>query len=329
MRRRRGFTLIELLSVITIIGMLVALLLPAVQQSREAARRVQCKNNLKQIGIALHNYHDSHSALPPGAATRPGVTSTTTATGLMWRATGFTFILPNIDQQPLHQLYDYNYGTGGPDPLTPCVPQAQFLRQANLKVYKCPSGYDVFIQPRDGHLDAKQGGATYGSSYAFNSGQKWGRSPIQYFANSSAFRSASLVGPFSVNSSTRLGDVSDGTTNTIMVAEAEQDDRNTDPAACCAGDATVQQRRHAFWMEGDHHVLRSTEIPPFSSIGACVKMWSPAAWTECNYSFGSPHVGVLHALMCDGSVRAISENIDPFNWKRLGPMADGGIVSEF
>jgi len=329
MRRRRGFTVIELLVVISIIAILIALLLPAVQQSREAARRTQCRNNLKQIGIALYNYHDSHRVLPLGAGTRPGLTTTTTATGLLWRATGFTLLLPYLDQQPLYGLYDFNYGTGGPDTAAPPVPQAAFLRQTDLPVYKCPSGFNVQIQPRDGHLDARQGDATYGSSYAFNSGQKWGRTATQYFATSSAARDPRLVGPFSVNSSTRLETISDGATNTIMVAEAEQDDRNTDPAVCCMGDATVNLRRHAFWMEGDHHAMRSTEFPPFSSIGLCVQMWKPMFWTECNYTFGGPHEGLVFTMMCDGSVRAISENVDPLTWKQLGPMADGSVVGEF
>src|SRR5687768_201165 len=94
---RRAFTLIELLVVIAIIGILVALLLPAVQQAREAARRTQCKNNLKQLGLALHNYHDQHKLLPPGYVSDYTTAGTDTGPGWGWAA----MILPQIDQGPL------------------------------------------------------------------------------------------------------------------------------------------------------------------------------------------------------------------------------------
>src|SRR6187431_767815 len=96
-RRRRGFTLIELLVVIAIIGVLVSLLLPAVQQAREAARRSQCKNNLKQIGLAMHNYHDVHNTLPPGYIT--GVPQNINASEISHWSWG-AFVLPQIDQAP-------------------------------------------------------------------------------------------------------------------------------------------------------------------------------------------------------------------------------------
>jgi hypothetical protein len=115
-----------------------------------------------------------------------------------------------------------------------------------------------------------------------------------------------------------------------MVAESEQDDRNTDVKACCMSDAAVSQlRRHAFWMEGDHHSMRSTQFLPFHSIGACVSMAKPKFWTECNYTFGGPHVGIAHSLMCDGSARAVSENVDIATWQHLGAMSDGGVIGDF
>src|SRR5579863_5328101 len=104
--RKKGFTLIELLVVIAIIAILVSLLLPAVQQAREAARRVGCRNNLKQIGLALHNYHETHSAFPPGyiAAVPYSDGATDTTPGWGWAA----FILPQIDQANLRSLANFN-----------------------------------------------------------------------------------------------------------------------------------------------------------------------------------------------------------------------------
>jgi type II secretory pathway pseudopilin PulG len=311
--------LIELVVVTGVIGLLIALLMPAIQQSREAARRVQCRNNLKQIGLALHNYHDTHRVFPPGAGTKPGATDQ--FTDFEWRATGFVMILPYLDQQPLHATYNFNCGTGGCiESATLAQPQAKFLLNAKLSVYRCPSGIEVFIEPRDGHLDRANGGATYGSSYVFNSGRKYNTGSTSFFARALASR-------------TELGDIKDGSSNTMLVGEAEQDDRNTNPDVCCfigtpPGDASVKLMRHAFFMEGDHHSMRSTEFPPFASIGECVSLLNPMPWTQCNYTFGSPHVGVVHLVMCDGSVRAIGENIDGKPWQCLGPINDGGVLGE-
>jgi prepilin-type N-terminal cleavage/methylation domain-containing protein len=328
MTSRRGFTLIELLVVIAVIALLIALLLPAVQNAREAARRMQCRNNLRQIALALHNYHGSYTMFPFGAGTRPGATDP--FTDFEWRATGFTLLLPYLDQQPLYALYDFNCGTGGcGDVAMNPQPQTQFLRQSNLAVFRCPSGFELSINPREGHLDASNGGVTFGSSYCFNSGRKWSTSPTAYFGRSLASRDPARVGPFAGNSSTRLRDIRDGTSNTILVGEAEQDDRGTNPAACCGGNTEVNLRRHAFWMEADHHVMRSTEFPPFQSIGQCVSVLKPLFWMECTYVFGGPHEGVVHVSLCDGSVRTISENVDNMLWRCLGPMADGQVIGEF
>ena len=295
---------------------------------------MKCRNNLRQIAIALHNYHGSFDRLPFGAGTRPGATDP--FTGHEWRATGFTLLLPYLDQQPQYNLYDFNCGTGGCGDLTSgAQPQAQFLRSANLPVFRCPSGFELSVEPFDGHLDASNGGATFPGSYAFNSGRRWGPRPQDYFARSLGSRDFSRAGPFAANSRTAFSDITDGATNTILVAEAEQDDRATNPSVCCMGAVEVKDRRHAFWMEADHHCMRSTEYPPFSSIRMCVSFivppggGMPGQWTECNYTFGGPHEGIVHAALVDGAVRTVSENVDMHVWRSLGAMADGQITGEF
>jgi prepilin-type N-terminal cleavage/methylation domain-containing protein/prepilin-type processing-associated H-X9-DG protein len=126
-RPLRAFTLIELLVVIAIIGILVALLLPAVQQAREAARRTQCKNNLKQLGIALHNYHDQHKVLPPGYVSDYTSAGTDTGPGWGWAS----MLLPQIDQSPLFQSIDFSVAIEAPKHST--------IRLTVLPALLCPS----------------------------------------------------------------------------------------------------------------------------------------------------------------------------------------------
>src|SRR4051812_46688665 len=127
-RQIRGFTLVELLVVIAIIALLVALLLPAVQQAREAARRTQCRNNLKQVGLALHNYHDTNSTLPPGwVGVTSGQSDVNGINGWSWAAR----VLPQLDQSPLFNSINFNFQVGAASNLVP--------RTTGLAVYRCAS----------------------------------------------------------------------------------------------------------------------------------------------------------------------------------------------
>jgi prepilin-type N-terminal cleavage/methylation domain-containing protein len=137
-RLRRGFTLVELLVVIAIIGILVALLLPAVQAAREAARRMSCSNNLKQISLGLHNYHDTYKTFPPDAIWYGNPKGTQAASGDQRHFTWITLLLPFIEQAPLHDAIDFRLpglnqlvsaGSGGPVP----------LQSVQLEVVTCPS----------------------------------------------------------------------------------------------------------------------------------------------------------------------------------------------
>ena len=190
--RRRGFTLIELLVVIAIIAILIALLLPAVQQAREAARRTECKNNLKQVGLALHNYHDTHGVFPPGNI-NSGPASTTRGWG--WG----TFLLPFIDQAPLYNSLNVStQDFGGNGATTPIA--ATTLTQTPLKAFRCPSDTGAAINSnRDNHGTSNYSGV--------------------YGANSEGHLSTAGNGLFYANSNVAIRDVTDGLTNTLVVGE--------------------------------------------------------------------------------------------------------------
>ena len=139
MRIRRGFTLIELLVVIAIIGLLVALLLPAVQQAREAARRTQCRNNLKQLGLALHNYHDAHSTFPPGVVDDDDNLIDAQHSGL-------ALLLPQLDQGPLYRAYDFHRSWRDPVNLV--------VGRTVVDVFRCPTADGTV--PDDGGASASE-----------------------------------------------------------------------------------------------------------------------------------------------------------------------------
>lgn len=184
--KRRAFTLIELLVVIAIIALLIALLLPAVQQAREAARRTQCRNNLKQFGLALHNYHDLHRTFPPGVVAANGDFSNGLHSGL-------TLLLPQLERSAVY--HNYNFDVAWSDPLN------ERATSTPIDSFLCPSSPGGL--PQHGGFDRPA------TDYVFSKGTRaW------------LCLNGVRTGMFDVNSSTRTRDVTDGLSNTFAMGEA-------------------------------------------------------------------------------------------------------------
>ncbi len=300
MKRRRGFTLVELLVVIAIIGVLIALLLPAVQQAREAARRMQCSNNLKQFGIALHNYHDTYGTFPPGYVHQEGMGSS----GSSW--SWGSQILPFIEQNALADALDV-----GSQPLTTALDDATLLNlmKQPIQAFLCPS--DTAPNPNTGQLLLKSSGndSVATSNYiGNNTSHKWhpaGRltgsttgQPSQWSSGPGSTHAP--TGIFWRNSKNGMRDITDGTSNTIAIGERSWRLNNPtaggNPFTCNA--AVAIGTAHNNEQLTIRHVLG----------GGAVRI--NFAHNECTYGFSSRHPGGAMFALCDGSVRFLPETID-------------------
>nr|WP_228030294.1 DUF1559 domain-containing protein [Gimesia benthica] len=303
LNRKRGFTLIELLVVIAIIAILIALLLPAVQQAREAARRSQCKNNLKQIGLALHNYHDNFRTFPPGDVRRTygsGVQSWTTSQ-LGW----IPRILPFLDQAPLYNKINWEMEHG-----VSAAPNNS-LRREKLPVVRCPSD------------SSRQPSSTYG--------------PTNYMAcrGTGASSTSNRYGSvFAQNSNMRIRDLEDGTSNTMMVSEtfasarlcSEQPSGGVCPTACTSYTGGAQQGFSWMWAQVYESHYYGTVYGPNSSTPDC---GGGSSTTAALLAARSKHTGGVHVLMADGAVRFGSDSIDNQLWRDLGHPQDGNVLGEW
>jgi len=331
-RRTHGFTLIELLVVIAIIAILIALLLPAVQQAREAARRSQCKNNLKQIGLALHNYHDTHRMFPPGWVMR---TQDATDGGWAWSV----FILPFIDQAPMYNALNVQNGAS-------VIPPALTPNDKFLPAYSCPSdasdeqGGAVLAGITQGWSDSVPAYYKKMNYPAVNGlGQDDGAvSPPVYAPTGFAVACAAAVGTygsggltdvvdsswnlegtcskkwegcFGFDTNTKIRDITDGTSNTLMVGERD-----------------MTKAKGAIWMRAA--LLDGTSVSGVVSVKLNFQdlLATPPVVTG-TAGFGSTHEGGCHFLLGDGSVRFIQENIDMGVYANLGARADGNIIPPF
>lgn len=314
MKNRKAFTLIELLVVIAIIAILIALLLPAVQQAREAARRSQCKNNMKQIGLALHNYHEAHDVLPPGSIVYYNG-SKYNGHGWTWHAS----ILPYLDQAPLYNQIQGPDSSGmGSESGGVSDPKQQLAGQTVLSVFWCPSQPDV--------TKGAQKNGYSPSNYNGNMGTLIGSAGDNCYSGSvdtpqeMAATGGCMGGDgiFFISSAVGFRDIKDGLSNTIMVSEVIDSGGDADMLGGGGSD-----RKHCFSNGADsnpptemtEYLIAAESNDPINSYG--------------EEAAGSYHVGGAHFVLCDGSVRFLSENISMTIYRALSTRAKREVIGEF
>jgi prepilin-type N-terminal cleavage/methylation domain-containing protein len=307
--RRLGFTLIELLVVIAIIAVLVALLLPAVQQAREAARRSQCKNNLKQVGLALHNYHDNFNMFCPSAI-NPGTVGSQSfvPAGGVRNFTGYLLILPQLEQAPLYNLINFNIATGQADWQGLGGGGTQpVLQNVTLPVFRCPS--DVpYIDPNTYTPQNMYTitGATR-VSYGFVSEQTeydWWAGYHTWKQDANPTRSA-----FGFDGAAGFSDLRDGSSNTILLIET--------PFKKCS---------YVFGPFMEAWVHTHQIYPAYFGINL---PWPGCGGVPYAWGAGSAHTGGCQIVLGDGSVRFLSQNINKSIIQALVSINNGDVVTQF
>jgi len=344
--RKRGFTMVELLVVMLVIGLLMALLLPAVQSSREAARRLQCKNNLKQLGVALHNYHDAHQLLPPanvwvgkgepyGAGLLPIGTFDRVAMGISpsmepdrLHANWAILLLPYLDQIPLFESFDLH------QPIDDDVNKA--ARSTNLAVMKCPS--DSYNEsPYERALLNGTGGHTYArGNYALNAGPNKPCFTFQpgcqngfHTGTNDLINTNDTVwgsGAAGFNVSFRFRDFRTGLSNMIVLDEIRAGINPIDPRGVWAlgmpaGSVTAVHSEGPSVMSGYDGIVSCTALTLTYSSAALERLGMPCSSSAIASNFAatarSQHSGIVNGLRLDGSVESISNTIDKTVWTNL------------
>lgn len=362
MNRRRAFTLIELLVVIAIIAVLIALLLPAVQQAREAARRTQCKNNLKQLGLAFHNYLDVHKVFPASTIQLQGMEGTgssgvgqaTISEGYAW---GFLArLLPFVDQATVYNSMNLNIPLYDPSNNFFITAQNRAAAGTVIRAFLCPSDIGTPVSPLGGPSAANYFG--YGMSalaptnYAVCTGSGLvGAVPYSPGTNGpgSPYMTDGIVYG---TSNTSPASVTDGLSNTVAISECLLG--NTTESSSAAPGGSVQRyygyinspmsdsacaapigynytnNKGFLWLSGELRISSYNHYyTPNQKIYDCISQYTPTYDTFGWHKASSQHVGGVHVTLGDGSGRFISENIDVSLWRGLSTRAGSERLGEF
>lgn len=333
---RRGFTVLELLVSIAIIGILIALLIPAIQAARSAARRLSCSANLTQIGLALHNYHDTHRVLPFGCGTDNDGIVSSLGTLSDRRYSAHSQFLPQLDQTTVYQQLDFHVApfhpyvnSGAYDPA--CI-ASRGLSAVNgaAAVVAIPT----FICPSD--IDRLQ--------------SMWGHNNYRS-CNGGGWQGRNGDGMFGQNSSVRLTDVTDGLSNTAMFSERCKGTWDHDifdplsdiydiagiwneetfrdhclslgPAEAAAYHQNVDSGQN--WLEANFNWTRYNHLVPPNHV-SCKNGFT---WDGAGMAASSRHDGGVNLLLGDGRVRFVSDNVDPVLWRGLGTIRGGESLGDF
>jgi prepilin-type N-terminal cleavage/methylation domain-containing protein/prepilin-type processing-associated H-X9-DG protein len=325
--RRPGFTLIELLVVIAIIAVLLGLLLPAVQKVREAAARIQCQNNLKQIALAAHNYHDACNHFPSGATPFPS------------QASALALLLPYVEQGNLYQQFDFSRDVYQ-DPANGAA------RAQQVPIFLCPSDssqgfYQDPFPP--GYISGK-------SNYAANLGASgWWREQ-----SGALVKDPALNGVFAWNSATKLADIKDGTSNTLLFAEVKRgaspghdnldvtvllppawdnkpynpatNPNNLAPSAACDRPTALPGLNYTgleYYRGFLITAFYTHTVPPNYRGHDCIRFLT---FDQGHLAARSYHSGGVNASFADGSVHFISDAIQLSTWKKLGTRSGGEVL---
>ncbi|HWL07166.1 MAG TPA: DUF1559 domain-containing protein [Planctomicrobium sp.] len=316
--RISGFTLIELLVVIAIIAILVSLLLPAVQQAREAARRSQCKNNLKQIGLAIHNYHDTHSIFPPGSFHTGSGGCADGLRGSTW----FHHLLPYVDQMAYYNQYLAPRMGSGCVSATPTRNEIYDVETAARNIQ-----FSVFMCPSDPSKGAISPNGFMGNYVASGGTTHFGMG---------ADRGLDLDGMFFRQSALKMRNVVDGTSNTLMASESIIRGKSSIQSEGSAGNYW-----NGLWPGG---FMFSTLEPPNTPVrdrahtcrhpsltfkqAPCQSVAATATETYIVFA-RSMHTGGVQVAMMDGAVRFVSDNIHRQTFQALSTRQEGELIGEF